>query len=89
MIYKAMFDAHRERANLYGRAVFVEADTIEDARAAVPAAAEADYPGHRIDVYAVGESTVAARDAFLAWKEKVRKWHENNRAGVPNQRGEL
>lgn len=92
MIYKAMFDALSPRWNAYGRAVFVETDAGDpepEREALARAAAAANYPGAEIRIVAIGESTEAARAAFLERKARERRWMENNQNGIANRRGDL
>ena len=88
-IFKAMFDAHQPRAHFYGRAVFVEVERTEEAHAAAEAAAQARFAGARIHIYAIGESTREAWQAFEEHSLRLQRWMARNRAGIPNQRGDL
>lgn len=86
MIYKAMFDAISSTWQAYGRAVFVETDAPEEERRALAvAAAEKDYPGSRIVFISMGESTEAARKAFLDRKARERAWNQRNKDGIANR----
>jgi hypothetical protein len=89
VIYKAMFDAKSATWKAYGRAVFVEADTEDAAKSLSLVAARADYPASQIEVYAIGESTEAARAAFEEKKARWHAWMTRNRASIPNNRRDL
>jgi hypothetical protein len=84
VIWKAIYDALSSTWRKYGAVAFVDADDEATALALAEAEAHRDYPQSQILMVAIGQSTEAARAAYLAKKAKHAQWLANNRRGVAN-----
>jgi hypothetical protein len=87
--WKFMFDTKTPTWQAYGRAVFVQAETEDEALTAARAAALLEYPGAEIRDVAIGQSTAEAAEAFADKKRRLAEWQANTRTGTPNTRATL
>lgn len=86
MIWKALYDFEKPNWKSFGRVLFVEADTAEDAKSAAWIAAAEAEPDARITRLDLTRSSEAVRRAYQLKVEAMELWKTNVAHGIPNSR---
>lgn len=87
--WKVSYDFRRPNWQAYGHTAFVEAETLDEARARADDLVVRLEPGATITRLEVAESRVDHAERHQKKVEAARRWAENVAQGIPNKRGDL